>query len=116
MNCPGCPGCPGNVLTCAFTPIQPGHPAAIAVPAVPASPAKTTSRCTEGDQQVTTPITSRAHLTIVQVCKELGVARSTFYDWRKKGTAPKCIQLPNKEIRVRREDLEQWLVSLEEAA
>jgi predicted DNA-binding transcriptional regulator AlpA len=64
----------------------------------------------------TTPITSRAHLTIVQVCQELGVAPSTFYDWRAKGTGPKCITLPNNEIRVRRDELERWLESLEEAA
>jgi len=42
------------------------------------------------------------HLTIADVCDELGVARSTFYDWRAKGAAPKCFKLPNGEIRVRR--------------
>ena len=30
---------------------------------------------------------SRKHLTIADVCDELDVARSTFYDWRAKGRA-----------------------------
>jgi predicted DNA-binding transcriptional regulator AlpA len=43
-------------------------------------------------------------------------ARSTFYDWRAKGRAPRCIKLPNGEIRIRRTDFDTWLDSLEEAA
>ena len=31
---------------------------------------------------------SRSHLTVTELCDELGVARSTFYDWRAKGRAP----------------------------
>ncbi|MGI8817451.1 MAG: helix-turn-helix transcriptional regulator [Pseudonocardia sp.] len=60
--------------------------------------------------------TPRQHLTIPAVCDELEVARSTFYDWRAKGRAPRCIKLPNGEIRIRRIDLERWLTSCEEAA
>jgi predicted DNA-binding transcriptional regulator AlpA len=44
----------------------------------------------------------------------LGISRSTFYDWRAKGRAPKCIKLPNGEIRVRRGELDRWLTSREE--
>lgn len=62
-----------------------------------------------------TPI-RRAHLTIADVCAELGVARSTFYDWRAAKKAPRCIKLPNGELRIRRTDLENWLDSLQEAA
>jgi predicted DNA-binding transcriptional regulator AlpA len=62
-----------------------------------------------------TPI-HRAHLTITDLCAELGVARSTFYDWRAARKAPRCIKLPNGEIRIRRADFEKWLVSLEDAA
>ncbi len=58
----------------------------------------------------------RAHLTITDLCAELGVARSTFYDWRAARKAPRCIKLPNGEIRIRRADFEKWLVSLEDAA
>jgi predicted DNA-binding transcriptional regulator AlpA len=60
--------------------------------------------------------TSRKHLTIADLCDELGVARSTFYDWRAAKKAPRCIKLPNGEIRVRRSDLELWLTELEDVA
>jgi excisionase family DNA binding protein len=53
-------------------------------------------------------------LTIIEVCAELNISRSTFYDWRAKGTAPRCIKLPNGEIRVRRSELDRWLASREE--
>jgi excisionase family DNA binding protein len=54
-------------------------------------------------------------LTVAQLCAELGISRSTFYEWRSKGRAPRCIRLPNGEIRVRRAELERWLDSCEEA-
>ena len=53
---------------------------------------------------------------IAQLCKELGISRSTFYEWRAKGRAPRCIKLPNGEIRIRRAEFERWLDSLEEVA
>ena len=56
----------------------------------------------------------RRHLSISDVCEELGVARSTFYQWRQLGKAPRCIKLPNGEIRVRRADFDTWLTSCEE--
>jgi excisionase family DNA binding protein len=55
-------------------------------------------------------------MTISEVCAELRVSRSTFYYWRQTGKAPKCIKLPNGDIRVRRADLDRWLESREEAA
>jgi excisionase family DNA binding protein len=55
-------------------------------------------------------------LTIAQLCNELGISRSTFYEWRAKGRAPRCIKLPNGEIRIRRAEFERWLDSLEEVA
>jgi excisionase family DNA binding protein len=57
---------------------------------------------------------SRTKLTIVEVCEELNISRSTFYDWRAKGKAPRCIKLPNGEIRVRRSELDRWLAAREE--
>lgn len=65
----------------------------------------------------TSPATSipADKLTLAQLCQELQIARSTFYDWRAKGRAPKCIKLPNGDLRVRRADLERWLAGLEEA-
>jgi predicted DNA-binding transcriptional regulator AlpA len=59
---------------------------------------------------------SRKHLTIADVCDELDVARSTFYDWRAKGRAPRCIKLPNGELRIRRSDLDAWLDACTEEA
>jgi len=63
----------------------------------------------------TTPTYLNVHLTVADVCKELGVARSTFYEWRASRRAPRCIKLPNAEIRIRRADLEEWLESREDA-
>ena len=60
--------------------------------------------------------TTRTHLTIADVCAELGVSKSTFYDWRAARKAPRCIRLPNGGIRIRRVDLERWLKSLEDVA
>lgn len=59
---------------------------------------------------------ARGLLTIPDVCAELGVSRSTFYDWRAKRKAPPCVKLPNGDLRVRRADLDRWLESLEDVA
>jgi excisionase family DNA binding protein len=56
----------------------------------------------------------RAHLTIAEVCDELGVSRSTLYDWRAKGRGPRSLRLPNGEIRIRRTELDNWLTGCEE--
>jgi excisionase family DNA binding protein len=66
---------------------------------------------------VSTPsAVARARLTVQDLCVELGISRSTFYEWRAKGRAPRCIKLPNGEIRIRRADFERWLDNLEENA
>ncbi|MFB6526279.1 helix-turn-helix transcriptional regulator [Streptomyces sp. NPDC056202] len=59
---------------------------------------------------------SRVMLTVPELCDELGITRSTFYDWRQKQRAPRCIKLPNGGLRVRRVDLEIWLNECEDAA
>ena len=59
---------------------------------------------------------SREKLTIAEVCAELKVSRSTFYYWRQIGKAPKCLVLPNREVRIRRRDLDAWLESCDEVA
>jgi excisionase family DNA binding protein len=58
--------------------------------------------------------TTGRHLTVEQVCEDLGVARSTFYEWRAKRKAPPCVKLPNGALRIRRADYERWLEELEE--
>ncbi|MEU6788091.1 helix-turn-helix domain-containing protein [Nonomuraea angiospora] len=55
-------------------------------------------------------------MTVADFCTELGIARSTFYDWRAKGRAPRCLKLPNGDLRIRRTDYDRWLTSLEDAA
>ncbi|GJF05514.1 helix-turn-helix transcriptional regulator [Pseudonocardia sp. D17] len=55
-------------------------------------------------------------LTVDQLCDELQIARSTFYQWRQVGKAPRCVRLPNGAIRVRRDDLDVWLAALTDAA
>lgn len=58
--------------------------------------------------------TRSRHLTIAEICEELGVARSTFYEWRAKGRAPRCIKLPNGDLRIRRAELDRWLEEREQ--
>ena len=47
-------------------------------------------------------------LTVDEFCETYQVARSTFYDWRAKGRAPRCHKLPNGELRIRRTDADRW--------
>ncbi|MFF5265387.1 helix-turn-helix transcriptional regulator [Actinomadura viridis] len=55
-------------------------------------------------------------LTVKEVCAELHISRRTFYEWRAKGRAPRCITLPNGTLLIRRSELERWLDAREEAA
>lgn len=55
-------------------------------------------------------------LSVDDVCAELGIARSTWNDWRAKRKAPKCVKLPNGSLRVRRSELDRWLGECEDAA
>jgi predicted DNA-binding transcriptional regulator AlpA len=66
----------------------------------------------------TAPAAGRTHreqLTVNELCAELKVARRTFYDWRAKGRAPRCLKLPNGDLRIRRVDFDAWLAAREEA-
>ncbi|WP_328589661.1 helix-turn-helix transcriptional regulator [Nonomuraea aridisoli] len=63
-----------------------------------------------------TGLNPRGMLTLMELCAELQISRSTFYDWRAKGRAPRCLKLPNGDLRIRRSDLDRWLSRLEEAA
>lgn len=65
---------------------------------------------------MTTALRSRNMLTLAEVCAELKISRSTFYDWRAKRRAPRCIKLPNGDLRVRRSDLDNWLDDREDVA
>jgi excisionase family DNA binding protein len=61
-------------------------------------------------------IKQRDKLTIAEVCADLGISRRTFYEWRAKRRAPKCISLPNGSLRIRRSEYQRWLAAHEEAA
>lgn len=59
----------------------------------------------------------RDKLAIAEVCAaDFGISRRTFYEWRAKGRAPRCITLPNGSLRVRRSEYHRWLAACEEAA
>jgi excisionase family DNA binding protein len=63
---------------------------------------------------ITVPETNpNEKLTVSELCTELKVSRSTFYDWRQKRRGPRCIRLPNGDLRVRRRDLDAWLANRE---
>ncbi|UIX30756.1 helix-turn-helix transcriptional regulator [Streptomyces sp. GQFP] len=56
-------------------------------------------------------------LTVREVLEELGgISRRTFYRWRELRIAPACIRLPNGELRVRRDVLNDWLAERAEGA
>ena len=81
----------------------------------PRSPTETTLGH-QGATMSDVSVRGRRHLTVSDVCAELGVARSTFYDWRAAKKGPPCIKLPNGDLRIRRDDFERWLQSLEQPA
>jgi predicted DNA-binding transcriptional regulator AlpA len=54
------------------------------------------------------------YISVVAICEELEITRSTFYDWRAKGKGPKAFPLPNGDLRITKASYEAWLKSLEE--
>jgi hypothetical protein len=64
--------------------------------------------------------TPRGMLTVAEILADLGgpdgpLPRRTWQEWRAKGTGPKCVKLPNGELRVRRAEYERWLAEREAA-
>lgn len=56
----------------------------------------------------------KSYMTIAEFCEEMRIARSTFYEWRVKRSAPRCIKMPNGELRIRKTEFERWLDEHEE--
>ncbi len=54
------------------------------------------------------PPVHQPSLKLPDVLDEIGMSRSAFYRMRARGKAPKCVRLPNGQIRVRRSDLDSW--------
>jgi hypothetical protein len=63
----------------------------------------------------------RDKLTVREILEDLAdengkpLPRSTWDEWRAKGTGPRCIKLPNGQLRVRRTEYERWLAEREAA-
>ncbi|MFJ3758841.1 helix-turn-helix transcriptional regulator [Streptomyces sp. NPDC090080] len=55
-------------------------------------------------------------LKLPEVLEEIDMSRAAFYRMRARGKAPRLIKLPNGQIRCRRDDLDIWLTSYQEAA
>ncbi len=52
-------------------------------------------------------------MSVADMCAELGgLSRRTFYRWRELGTGPRCLKIPNGELRVWRSEFVDWLESL----
>jgi predicted DNA-binding transcriptional regulator AlpA len=60
--------------------------------------------------------TRRELLKVEEFCEEVKIARSTFYEWKAKGLAPRCRKLPNGQLRIDRRDIDAWYDSCEVAA
>jgi len=63
----------------------------------------------------------RDKLTVTEILEDLAdedgnpLPRRTWDEWRAKGTGPKCIKLPNGQLRIRRAEYDRWLNSREAA-
>jgi predicted DNA-binding transcriptional regulator AlpA len=68
------------------------------------------------EERTTGETRERRLLTVAAVLEELDVPRSTFYKWRRLRIGPRCIKLPNGEVRIRRADLDAWLARREDRA
>ncbi|WP_107393227.1 helix-turn-helix transcriptional regulator [Streptomyces agglomeratus] len=55
-------------------------------------------------------------LKLPEVLEEIGMSRAAFYRMRARGDAPRLRKLPNGQIRVRRQDLDAWWETCEQAA
>jgi predicted DNA-binding transcriptional regulator AlpA len=51
-------------------------------------------------------------MTLSEVLTLIGVSRSTFDDWRRRGAAPSGVKLPNGSLRYKRQAIEEWLQQL----
>lgn len=116
----GCNECPKNTFSEARGPSEGEIASATSIekPTVPTEkgdrsgsgrPATTLVDRNRASQKGRTPI-----MTVDDVCQELGIARSTFYEWLRDGRGPRSYRLPNGARRIFRADVEQWLHGLAE--
>ncbi|MFF5283168.1 MULTISPECIES: helix-turn-helix transcriptional regulator [Streptomyces] len=55
-------------------------------------------------------------LTLGETLAELRMSRAAFYRLRARGSAPRCLKLPNGQLRIRRADLDAWFKGCEVSA
>ena len=55
-------------------------------------------------------------LKLPEVLEEIGMSRAAFYRMRARGQGPRLVKLPNGHLRVRRNDLDDWLSRLDSPA
>ncbi|MEU6216695.1 helix-turn-helix domain-containing protein [Streptomyces sp. NPDC047022] len=55
-------------------------------------------------------------LKLPEVLEEIDMSRAAFYRMRARGLAPRLVKLPNGHLRVRRNDLDDWLNNLDSPA
>ncbi|MGW4608696.1 helix-turn-helix transcriptional regulator [Streptomyces sp. NPDC004532] len=55
-------------------------------------------------------------LKLPEVLEEIGMSRAAFYRMRARGQAPRLVKLPNGHLRIRRNDLDDWLSNLDSPA
>jgi prophage regulatory protein len=53
-----------------------------------------------------------ALIGIGDLCKQIGVSRTTIYRWVKEGTFPAAVRISVGAVRWRSQDVEQWRTSL----
>ncbi|MFI1826613.1 helix-turn-helix transcriptional regulator [Streptomyces sp. NPDC020412] len=57
--------------------------------------------------------TGNSKLTLAEALDEIQMSRAAFYRLRARGRAPKCLKLPNGQLRIRRSDLDAWFTACE---
>ena len=62
-----------------------------------------------------TPST-KAWMSLKDVLAEIAISRSTMNKWRSEGRGPTFTKLSNGELRIKRSDLEAWLIELPKVA
>jgi predicted DNA-binding transcriptional regulator AlpA len=90
-----------------------GHDIPLTLLTLPAHATDERSHCTQGGL---TAVRREPQLKLSDLLAELDMSRAAFYRMRARGQAPKCIKLPNGQLRFRRSDFDAWLSEHEEAS
>ncbi len=50
-------------------------------------------------------------MTVEEVCAELRIPRPTWDKWRQRGCGPRAKRLPNRQLRIHRDDLAEFMAA-----